>query len=458
MSRSERVPHRIGYVVAAASLAALAVATTRGAGAASSKGGPGAAPRVQGRVLLPQAVGCATDAALCFDDGRFLVEVSWKNADGATQTAHAFALTPDTGYFWFTDPDNVEVAVKILNGCGVNGRSWFFAGGMTNVETIITVTDTATNEVKTYSSPAGIAFQPVSDTTAFGCPGAATLSIGNPEEPRLGVLPDVNAKAKPLRRAGAEIGCTGSNTVLCIDGRFRVEATWESASGTTGDAHAVTLSSESGYFWFFDPTNIEMFVKTLNACGLERGNWFFGAGLTAVGVHLTVTDTFNNEVRTYTNPTGTPFQPIQDTTAFSFCPTPTNTPTPTTTPTPTATALPTGTGTPRPTHTPWTNPMATVTPLGPPAPVIRSAVSGGGTLTVSGSDLGGCASTWTTWSFYSGGGWGEHFSTQGCDMVRTATCQSGNDTQVILGPPLASTCSRMVRVQKTDGTSAQHNY
>jgi hypothetical protein len=35
---------------------------------------------------------------------------------------------------------------------------------------------------------------------------------------------------------------------------------------------------------------------------------------------LTVTDTQTGAIQTYTNPQGTPFQPIQDTNAFATCP------------------------------------------------------------------------------------------------------------------------------------------
>jgi len=143
------------------------------------------------------------------------------------------------------------------------------------------------------------------------------------------------------------MGCTGSDTVLCIDGRFAVEASWQTASGKTGPAHAVNLASESGYFWFFDPANVELIAKSLNACGIGKGNWFFAAGMTTVGVHVQVTDTFTGDVRTYDNPLAIPFLPIQDTNGFAFCPT--ATPTPTSTPTPTVTATPTRTVTPTPT-------------------------------------------------------------------------------------------------------------
>src|SRR6185503_20919902 len=80
-------------------------------------------------------------------------------------------LTPDTGYLWFFNADNVEVVVKVLNACGVNNRYWVFAAGLTNVHTVITVTDTQTGAVKTYNNPQGTAFKPIQDTSAFAtCP------------------------------------------------------------------------------------------------------------------------------------------------------------------------------------------------------------------------------------------------------------------------------------------------
>jgi hypothetical protein len=42
--------------------------------------------------------------------------------------------------------------------------------------------------------------------------------------------------------------------------------------------------------------------------------------LTNVNVVLTVRDTKNGAVKTYTNPQGVAFQPVQDTAAFATCP------------------------------------------------------------------------------------------------------------------------------------------
>ena len=80
-------------------------------------------------------------------------------------------LTGDTGAFWFFSPGNVEVVIKVLNGCELNSRYWTFAGGLTDVSVILTVTDTHTGIIQTYSNPQGTPFGPIQDTSAFAtCP------------------------------------------------------------------------------------------------------------------------------------------------------------------------------------------------------------------------------------------------------------------------------------------------
>ena len=74
-------------------------------------------------------------------------------------------MTPDAGYFWFLDPSNVEVVVKILDWCPDGGIS-FFAAGLTNFRVEIDVTDTETGLKKHYTNPQGVAFQPIQDTVS----------------------------------------------------------------------------------------------------------------------------------------------------------------------------------------------------------------------------------------------------------------------------------------------------
>ena len=58
----------------------------------------------------------------------------------------------------------------------------------------------------------------------------------------------------------------------------------------------------------------------LSGCGLNNHYWVFAAGLTNVEVTLTVRDTQSGSEKTYFNPLGTAFQPVQDTSAFETCP------------------------------------------------------------------------------------------------------------------------------------------
>ena len=111
------------------------------------------------------------DAPLALRAGRFRVAVAWKTASGQTGAGHAAPLTSDSGTFWFFNAANVELIVKVLDACAANGRYWFFAGGLTDVETTIVVTDTATGATRTYVNPQGTAFKPIQDTSAFEtCP------------------------------------------------------------------------------------------------------------------------------------------------------------------------------------------------------------------------------------------------------------------------------------------------
>ncbi len=124
-------------------------------------------PDLNERVRLRDV--CTPDEeTLCLGDGgRFKTKISWEDFDGNTGDGSVAALrTPDSGSFWFFDPDNLEVSVKALDGRLVNGRHWIFYGSLTNVEFELTVTDTETGLVKVYNNQIGN-FASVGDTTAF---------------------------------------------------------------------------------------------------------------------------------------------------------------------------------------------------------------------------------------------------------------------------------------------------
>jgi hypothetical protein len=119
--------------------------------------------QTQLKVLL-----CSPDR-LCFQGGRIEVAAEWFLPGGGAGFATAEMITAETGYLWFFQPANVEVLVKLLDGCFLNGHFWFFAAGLTDVETRITVTDTLLGTTHTYTNPQGTPFAPIQATSTFGC-------------------------------------------------------------------------------------------------------------------------------------------------------------------------------------------------------------------------------------------------------------------------------------------------
>lgn len=107
--------------------------------------------------------------SLCLNNDRFQVAATFRTAQGQSGSAQGVEFTPDSGYLTFFAPNNVEVTVKVLNGCGFNNRYWVFLAGMTDVEVTVTVTDKATGAVKTYLNPLNRLFRTVADTDAFPC-------------------------------------------------------------------------------------------------------------------------------------------------------------------------------------------------------------------------------------------------------------------------------------------------
>jgi hypothetical protein len=115
--------------------------------------------------------------------------------------------------------------------------------------------------------------------------------------------------------------CLPDSHTLCLnDGRFSVTANFQAApEGPPAPATAVPLTGDTGDFWFFDPTNIELVAKVLTGCTVNNEYWVFAGGLTDVGVQIDVTDNLTGASKSYSNAVGTAFQPIQDSSAFP-CP------------------------------------------------------------------------------------------------------------------------------------------
>lgn len=129
----------------------------------------------KGQYFLPSEQGCFTavpeKTELRLHNERFVLNVDVKISEQAVPApAPVIGNSDESGTFYFFEPDNLEIVVKVLNACALNNRFWVFVGGLTDVRTSITVTDTKAGQTKTYPNQAGSAAS-FTDTEAFAtCP------------------------------------------------------------------------------------------------------------------------------------------------------------------------------------------------------------------------------------------------------------------------------------------------
>lgn len=248
--------------------------------------------------------------------GRITTSGTVTEFDLPTANSHptAVAAGPD-GNIWFTEyfvpkvgrisPTGDITEFLVSSGsagvvAGNDGNLWFSSSGM--------LRRVATSGV----------------VTEFSVPlyGPSDLGIAVAPDGALWMTDNINGFAGQIVRFALDTTpCVADATTLCLNnGRFRVRADWRKPDGSIGQGHGVALTPDSGYFWFFHAANVEMVVKVLNGCSFGETYWLFAGGLTNVEVTTTVTDTHTGLSKTYTNPLGTAFAPIQDTSTFSTCP------------------------------------------------------------------------------------------------------------------------------------------
>lgn len=94
-----------------------------------------------------------------------------------------------------------------------------------------------------------------------------------------------------------------SDAVLRLQrGRFEVSVQWVSyTDASTGLGRPVALTSESGYFWFFTSSNVELVVKVLDGTSVNGYFWVLYGALSDLEYTITLTDTETGRVKTYHN-------------------------------------------------------------------------------------------------------------------------------------------------------------
>ena len=258
---------------------------------------------------------------LCLSEGRFEIRVHWKdhNREGVygTGTAVPIDVSDESGMFWFFSSTNIELVVKTLDGRGVNGHYWVFFGALSDVEYWVTVRDTAGGGRRTYHNPPAENCGQ-SDITAF-VPSAASSSGASAEAGTTGAsgvsgIELVPMSASPIDLPSVALAqddggtCEPAAGRLCLhDGRFSVEVEFTDPNVNERKAGQVVSSlttAETGFFWFFSPTNVELAAKVLDGRALTGRYWFLYGGLSDVEYVVTLTDTATGESKRYVNEAG----------------------------------------------------------------------------------------------------------------------------------------------------------
>ncbi|MCA9286130.1 MAG: matrixin family metalloprotease, partial [Phycisphaerales bacterium] len=224
--------------------------------------------------------GSCPAGTLCLVDGRFRVTATWSNQfDGSSGSAGAIRNTDLAGFLYFTDRNNIELIVKVLD---FGDRFLFFYGQLTNLRFTISVLDTVTGTTKTYQNTAG-------DCGAIDQNLAASDAF----------LGSVSEGGELAPMATCQPGATAA---CLVGGRFRVDLDWRNQfDGSTGVGRATKLSDLTAAFAFTDPANLELLVKVLDFP--DRVLVLYGT-LSNLEYTLRITEVATGVVRTYHNAPG----------------------------------------------------------------------------------------------------------------------------------------------------------
>jgi hypothetical protein len=201
----------------------------------------------------------------------------------------SFSLPRFTGDASF--PEVVMKMVDPRDGRGV----WLFHGSLTGLPYILSVTDTTSGQVETYTNDSGSRFCGGVDGSAF---------FGEP--PAVEPWDYVGITGQGLSANAASSAGVETGALSLLDGRFSITLSAFSARhGRSEPGLAVAKTDRYGYFslpgFTGDPALPEVYVKMGDFRGITGGFLLFYAGLTSLDYTLTVTDSVTGSIRVFEN-------------------------------------------------------------------------------------------------------------------------------------------------------------
>ncbi len=264
------------------------------------------------------------ETAAVLSDG-YEARMCFEMPSGARVDASNYHLeSTASGLLYFFDRDNVEVLVKVLDGCAINGHRWVFAAAVTDLAFNLEITERATGRAFTHGNPRGMTAATAGDAAAFPC-DPATAAAASAAEPG-GAPPELPGPAagRPvLTAAQLDDGnpdkppvCEPQGPGIELEDGHRIDMCFQTPDGEVGRARDWGLRSRSSaLLHFFDRENAEVLVKVLDGCNVNGHRWVFAAAATDLAFQLVVTAP-DGQRWTHRNQAGRTAEPRSDAAAF----------------------------------------------------------------------------------------------------------------------------------------------
>lgn len=134
---------------------------------------PPPAPDADPGVIVPPPTGagysaCRPTVAPLTLEGNIKVSLCYQAPNGDMDDASAVYRSDNSGLLYFFEPDNAEVFVKVLDGCGINRHRWVYVAPLTDVAFNMYIND-GRNPTWTYFNKAGDQGEIRANLMAFPC-------------------------------------------------------------------------------------------------------------------------------------------------------------------------------------------------------------------------------------------------------------------------------------------------
>ena len=303
---------------------------------------PGIAAGSDGNLGFTESVGSIGRLTPSGSVAHFLVHTTGSDPQGIVSSSD--------GKIWFAESGRNQIArldpahpcsAPAAPSLSIDGRSseTLSPGASYHLEFSNTLGQTAGDYEIRISRDGGTTFSPLATTGSTSYTGTVAASdsgqtlifavvagascgselYSGSASSRVSLVVSGSSSASTPPASSSTASCKADASTACLNGgRFKVQVNWAASQlnpPQSGEARAVPLTGDTGYFWFFSSNNVELMIKVVDGSKVNGHFWVFYGALSNIAYTINITDTATGASRTYANPQGT-LASIADTAAF----------------------------------------------------------------------------------------------------------------------------------------------